>query len=100
MAKAQLKLKQVLPFIDWGITIRIYDQVSVNGDQWEIVFEGPVYEIPWIYTDRNLIDTYDNDRSEAMCPYVNEKGQACLRITLADEEVIKNERQRNCLCAL
>ena len=86
MTKTELKLKQVLPFIDYGITVRRYDQVSVNGDQWEIVFEGPVYKVPWIYADRNLIDTYDNDRSEAMCPYVDEKGQACLRITLADEE--------------
>ena len=86
MDKESLKLKQVLPYIDSGINIRIYDQVSVNGDQWEIVFEGPVYEVPWTYADRNLIDAYDNDRSEAMCPYVDEKGQACLRITLADEE--------------
>ena len=86
MDKKPLKLKQVLPYIDSGIDIRIYDQVSVNGDQWEIVFEGSVYEVPWTYADRNLIDAYDNDRSEAMCPYVDEKGQACLRITLADEE--------------
>ena len=86
MDKESLKLKQVLPYIDSGIYIRIYDQVSVNGDQWEIVFEGPVYEVPWIYTDRSLIDAYDNDRSEAMCPYVDEKGQACSRITLADEK--------------
>ena len=86
MTKTELKLKQVLPFIDWGITIRIYDQVSLNGDQWEIVFEGPVYKVPWIYADRNLIDADDNGSSEAICPYVDEKGQACLRITLADEE--------------
>lgn len=86
MNKEPLKLKQVLPYIDSDIDIRIYDQVSVNGDQWEIVFEGPSYEVPWIYADRSLIDAYDNDRSEAMCPYVDEKGQACLRITLADEE--------------
>ena len=86
MDKESLKLKQVLPYVDSDIDIRIYDQVSVNGDQWEIVFEGPVYKVPWIYADRNLIDAYDNDRSEAMCPYVDEKGQACLRITLADEE--------------
>ena len=86
MDKKSLKLSQVLPYIDSGIKIRIYDQVSVNGDQWEIIFEGPAYEVPWIYADRNLIDAYDNDRSEAMCPYVDEKGQACLRITLADEE--------------
>ena len=86
MDKEPLKLKQVLPYIDSGIDIRIYDQVSVNGDQWEIVFEGPAYEVPWIYTDRSLIDAYDNEGSEAMCPYVDKKGQACLRITLADEE--------------
>ena len=86
MNKESLKLKQVLPYIDSGICIRIYDQVSVNGDQWEIIFEGPAYGVPWIYADRNLIEADDNDRSEAMCPYVDEKGQACLRITLADEE--------------
>ena len=86
MNKEPLKLKQVLPYIDSGIDIRIYDQVSVNGDQWEIVFEGPAYKVPWRYADRSLIDAYDNDRSEAMCPYVHEKGQACLRITLADDE--------------
>ena len=86
MNKERLKLSQVLPYIDSGIDIRIYDQVSVNGDQWEIVFEGPAHKVPWIYADRNLIDDYDNDSSEAMCPYVDEKGQACLRITLADEE--------------
>lgn len=86
MDKESLKLKQVLPYIDSGICIRIYDQVSVNGDQWEIVFEGPTYNVPWVYADRNLIEACDNDRSEAMCPYVDEKGQACLRITLADEE--------------
>ena len=86
MNKKPLKLKQILPYIDFGINVRIYDQVSINGDQWEIVFEGPVYDIPWIYADRSLIDAYDNEGSEAMCPYVDEKGQACLRITLADEE--------------
>ena len=86
MEKEPLKLSQVLPYIDSGIDIRIYDQVSVNGDQWEIVFEGPVYEVPWIYADRNLIEADDNEGSEAICPYVDEKGQACLRITLADEE--------------
>lgn len=88
MTKTELKLKQVLPFIDYGITVRIYSQVSVNSDQWEIVFEGPVYQVPWIYADRNLIDADDNESSEAICPYVDEKGQACLRITLADEEDI------------
>ena len=86
MNKEPLKLSQVLPYIDFGIDIRIYDQVSVNGDQWEIVFEGPAYEVSWIYADRNLIEANDNEGSEAICPYVNEKGQACLRITLADEE--------------
>lgn len=86
MAKTQLKLKQVLPFIDWGITVRIYDQVSVKGDDWQIVFEGMSMDIPWVYADRNLIDSDDNEGNEAMCPYVDEKGQACLRITLADEE--------------
>ena len=86
MDKESLKLNQVLPYVDSDIDIRIYDQVSINGDQWEIVFEGPIYKVPGIYADRNLIDAYDNDRSEAMCPYVDEKGQACLRITLADEE--------------
>lgn len=86
MKKEPLKLSQVLPYIDSGIDIRIYDQVSVNGDQWEIVFEGPAYEVPWVYADRNLIEADDNEGSEAMCPYVDEKGQACLRITLADEE--------------
>ena len=86
MDKELLKLKQVLPYIDFGINIRIYDQVSVKGNQWEIVFEGPVYKVPWIYADRSLIDACDNNRSEAICPYVDEKGQACLRITLADEE--------------
>ena len=86
MGKEPLKLSQILPYIDSAIDIRIYDQVSVNGDQWEIVFEGPVYEVPWIYADRNLIEADDNEGSEAICPYVDEKGQACLRITLADEE--------------
>ena len=92
MNKESLKLKQVLPYIDSSIDIRIYDQVSVNGDQWEIVFEGPAYNVPWVYADRKLIEADDNEGSEAICPYVNEKGQTCLRITLADEEVIKNER--------
>ena len=86
MNKGSLKLKQVLPYIDSGIDIRIYDQVSVNGDQWEIVFEGPAYEVPWIYADRNLIEADDNEGSEAMCPYVDKKEQACLRITLAEEK--------------
>ena len=86
MNKESLKLSQVLPYIDSGIDIRIYDQVSVNGDQWEIVFEGPAYEIPWTYADRIFIEAHDNEGSEAICPYVDEKGQACLRITLADEE--------------
>ena len=86
MNKESLKLKQVLPYVDSDIDIRIYDQVSVNGDQWEIVFEGPVYKVPWIDADRNLIEADDNDSSEAICPYIDEKGQACLRITLADEE--------------
>ena len=86
MNKESLKLKQVLPYIDFGINIRIYDQVSVKGNQWEIVFEVPVYKVPWIYADRSLIDACDNNRSEAICPYVDEKGQACLRITLADDE--------------
>ena len=86
MNKESLKLSQVLPYIDFGINVRIYDQVSVKGNQWEIVFEGPVYNIPWIYVERHLIEADDNEGSEAICPYVDEKGQACLRITLADEE--------------
>ena len=86
MNKEPLKLKQVLPYIDSGIDIRIYDQVSVNGDQWEIVFEGPAYKVPWIYTERHFIEANDNEGSEAICPYVDDNGQACLRITLADEE--------------
>ena len=86
MTKTELKLKQVLPFIDYGITVRIYDQVSTKGDDWQVVFEGMSMEIPWIYADRNLIDVNDNNVSEAICPYVDKKGEACLRITLADEE--------------
>ena len=86
MDKESLKLSQVLPYIDFGINIRIYDQVSVNGDQWEIVFEGPAYSIPWVYANRKLIEVDDNEGSEAICPYVDDNGQACLRITLADEE--------------
>ena len=81
-----LKLSQILPYIDSGIDIRIYDQVSISGDQWEIVFEGPAYDVPWGYADRKLIEANDNEGSEAICPYVDRKGQACLRITLADEE--------------
>ena len=86
MDKKSLKLKQVLPYIDSGIDIRIYDQVSVNGDQWEIVFEGPAYDVPWIYAERHFIEADDNEGNEAMCPYIVDNGQACLRITLADEE--------------
>ena len=86
MNKESLKLKQVLPYIDSSIDIRIYDQVSVNGDQWEIVFEGSAYNVPWVYAERHFIEADDNEGSEAMCPYVNEKGQTCLRITLADEK--------------
>ena len=73
MDKEPLKLKQVLPYIDFGINIRIYNQVSVNGDQWEIVFEGPAYSIPWVYANRKLIEVDDNEGSEAICPYVDEK---------------------------
>ena len=82
MDKESLKLSQVLPYIDSGINIRIYDQVSVNGDQWEIVFEGPAYKVPWIYADRNLIDAYDNDRSEAMCPICWWKGTGLFKNNL------------------
>ena len=88
MSKTQLKFKQVLPSVDWGITVRIYDQVSIKGDDWQIVFEGLSMDIPWIYADRNLIDAHGNESSEAICPYVDEEGQACLRVTLADEEKI------------
>ena len=86
MNHESLKLKQILPYIDFGINVRIYDQVLANGNQWEIVFEGPVYDIPWIYVERHLIEADDNEDSEAICPYVDDNGQACLRITLADEE--------------
>ena len=86
MNKEPLKLKQILPYIDSGIDIRIYDQVSINGDQWEIVFEGPAYDVPWVYAERHFIETNNNEGSEAMCPYVDDNGHACLRITLADEE--------------
>ena len=86
MDKKSLKLKQVLPYIDSGIKIRIYDQVLINGDQWEIVFEGPAYDVPWVYAERHFIETDNNEGSEAMCPYVDDNGHACLRITLADEE--------------
>ena len=86
MNHESLKLKQILPYIDFGIKIRIYDQVSLNGDLWEIVFEGPAYDVPWIYAERHLIEADDNEGSEAMCPYIDDNGQACLRVTLADEE--------------
>ena len=81
-----LKLKQILPYIDFGIKIRIYDQVSLNGDSWEIVFEGYQCDVPWVYAERHLIEADDNKGNEAMCPYIDDNGQACLRITLADEE--------------
>ena len=86
MNHESLKLKQILPYIDFGIKIRIYDQVSLNDDLWEIVFEGPAYDVPWIYAERHLIEADDNEGSEAMCPYIDDNGQACLRVTLADEE--------------
>ena len=86
MNKESLKLKQILPYIDSDIDIRIYDQVSINSDQWEIVFEGPVYDVPWVYAERHFIEADDNEGNEAICPYIDDNGQACLRITLADEE--------------
>lgn len=81
-----MKLGKILPYIDCGVTVRIYDQIGAYGsDKWEIVYEGYAYHIPWIYVNRKLIKAEDNDYNEAICPYIDKDGNPAIRITLAEE---------------
>jgi hypothetical protein len=81
-----MKLKGLLPYIDSITTVRIYRNVLIVGEQYEVVFEGSAMDVPWTLIDCKLIETKDNEDSEAMCPYVDDKGNACLRITLGKDE--------------
>lgn len=79
-----MKLKKILPYLDACTTVRIFQNVSSREEQWEIVYEGPIFDIPWTLLKYHLIEMEDNEDSEAICPYTDDKGNACLRITLGD----------------
>lgn len=78
-----MKLKKILPYID--AFVRIWDNVSTEEENWQIVYEGDAADIPWVYSNRKLINREDNGGDEAICPFqINNK--VYLRITLAQEE--------------
>jgi hypothetical protein len=80
-----MKLGKLIKFIDGCTTIRIFQNISLNGEEWEIVFEGLAMDTPWSLMKYHLIDAKDNDGDEAICPFTNDDdGQVCLRITLGD----------------
>lgn len=80
-----MKLRKILPYLDFASDVIIWENISTASDNWEITFRGSILEIPWTYLDRKLIESIDNEGSEAICPY-EEDGRVGLRITLAPEE--------------
>lgn len=80
-----MKVKDILKWVDAYTTIRIYENTSTVEDNWEIVYEGAAFDMSWHYADKELILPEFNGGSEAICPYITERGEAGLRITLAEE---------------
>ena len=80
-----MKVKDFLKYLDLFTTVRIFDEVAVN--EWEIVYEGTNFDVPWIYADSELIPAEENGDSEAICPYVADNGEAAVRITLKSEVI-------------
>jgi hypothetical protein len=79
-----MTLGEVIGYIDAGTDIRIYQNTRTVGEDWEIVYEGAVSDVPWTLLKFHLIERQDNEDSEAICPYIDKKGCPCLRITLGD----------------
>ena len=76
-----MRLKKLLKNLDWGTDVRIWGQQK-NG-KWVTVYEGWMRKVNKKYLNYKLIKANDNKGSEAICPCIDDKGQAILRITLA-----------------
>lgn len=80
-----MKIKDIIRYIDHGIDIIIWENISTVEEDWEVTYEGPVYDMPWHYLEKNLIEAKDNELDEAICPcIVNDK--PVLRITLGKDD--------------
>ena len=81
-----MKLKELLKVIGYmnNVQILVYHGVNAKmvGEE-EILFEGNVLDVPWVYADWAL----DNDSGdgEAVFTFVNEKGEAIIGIYVVEE---------------
>ena len=81
-----MKLREILKYLDFGYDCTIWQDIGLNQEKWKEVFIGSIIDIPWYLAEYNLIEAEDNEESEAIALYINDKGQPCFRITLAKGE--------------
>ena len=62
------KLKKFLKYMDDMVHVRIYEVFNLKEgeEKIDIVFAGPLYDIPWTLTEKKLIDP---DRNEGIFPF-------------------------------
>ena len=81
-----MKLKELLKIISDLCDVQILVYHGVNAkmiNEEEILFEGNVRDVPWVYADWVL----DNDSGdgEAIFTFVNDKGEAIIGIYVVEE---------------
>ena len=80
------KLKDALQVISYlsDVQILVFNEGPKKGlGEDEILFEGNVRDVPWVYAEREL----DNDSvdGESIFAFVNEKGNAIIGIYVMEE---------------
>lgn len=80
-----MKLGEIIKYLDKLSNVIIWQtDVYINKDKPEIVFEGFVMDIPWIYLDYYLDNSGDGEAIEA-CKYVNDKSGFVISIQEGEE---------------
>ena len=76
-----MKLKDVLKVISYLQDVQILVYKENNQD--EILYEGNVLEVPWIYVDY-VLDLVNGD-GEAVFSFINEKNESIIGIYVMEE---------------
>lgn len=76
-----MKLKDVLKVISYLQDVQILVYKENNQD--EILYEGNVLEVPWIYVDY-VLDLVNGD-GEAVFSFINEKNESIIGIYVIEE---------------
>lgn len=63
-----MKLKKVIPYLDWLAKVYLYDADYEE----ELLFEGSLMDIPWIYLDWTLVNKNGENAIQVRNPYHNE----------------------------